>query len=88
MFWQEEAVALLCSMAAFPFYRPAIRNAAPAGALTSMLEAGCSPVSLPVVLIVALLCHASICGMLCLAEKLFEFQGAKIRLAGSRVIPS
>ena len=54
---QEEAVALLCSMAAFPFYRPAIRKAEPAGALTSMLEAGCSPVSLPVpVCTAALLC--------------------------------
>ena len=41
-------MALLCSMAAFPFYRPAIRKAEPAGALTSMLQAGCSPVSLPV----------------------------------------
>ena len=35
-------------MAQFPFYRPAIRKAEPAGALTGMLQAGCSPVSLPV----------------------------------------
>ena len=35
-------------MAEFPFYRPAIRKAEPAEALTSMLQAGCRPVSLPV----------------------------------------
>ena len=41
---QEEAVSLLCSMAEFPFYRPAIRKANPAGDLAHMLEAGCHPV--------------------------------------------
>ena len=38
-------MSLLCSMAEFPFYRPAIRKAEPAGALTKALEAGCSQVS-------------------------------------------
>lgn len=41
---QEEAVALLCGMADFPFYRPAIRKAEPAAAVAVMLQAGSSQV--------------------------------------------
>lgn len=38
---QEAAVFLLCNMASFAFYRPAIRQAAPATAVADMLTAGC-----------------------------------------------
>lgn len=83
---QEEAVALLCSMAEFPFYRPAIRKADPAGALTSMLQAGCSPVSLLVLVsIVALLIRALINSTLMdvsLSPEVVECRGAAFRLPG------
>ena len=84
-------MALLCSMARFPFYRPAIRKAEPAGALTSMLEAGCSPVSLPVhISIVALLIHTSARLVnvttwmyVLLSRQVVKCQCAKVRLVGS-----
>lgn len=41
---QQEALALLCSMADFSFYRPAIRKAEPADMVAHMLQAGCSQV--------------------------------------------
>ena len=46
---QEAAVSLLCNMASFAFYRPAIRQAAPATAVADMLTAGCfEVVALPI----------------------------------------
>lgn len=41
MVLQEAAGLLLCNMAELPFYRPAIRQAEPVGAVIALIKAGC-----------------------------------------------